>query len=115
MQKEIGLNFEAKMLRLTFPRLKFEKHSVIFEISAFELVKMQTVLPKEKTLNLEPKMLYLLFLGWNWKNLLSYKITNLKLMEKLGFMLKKLNLGPKMPYLGIFRMEFAKKLLLFLN
>ena len=102
MQKEIGLNFEAKMLRLTFPRLKFEKHSVIFKISAFELVKMQTVLPKEKTLNLEPKMLYLLFLGWNWKNLLSYKMTNLKLMEKLGFMLKKVEFGAKDALFGYF-------------
>ena len=102
MQKEIGLNFEAKMLRLTFPRLKFEKHSVIFEISAFELVKMQTVLPKEKTLNLEPKMLYLLFLGWNWKNLLSYKMTNLKLMENVGFMLKKVEFGAKDALFGYF-------------
>ena len=102
MQKEIGLNFEAKMLRLTFPRLKFEKHSVIFKISAFELVKMQTVLPKEKTLNLEPKMLYLLFLGWNWKNLLSYKMTNLKLMEKVGFMLKEVEFGAKDALFGYF-------------
>ena len=42
MQKEIGLNSEAKMLRLTFLSLKFEKHSVIFEIKSFEFV-MQTM------------------------------------------------------------------------
>ena len=43
MQKEIGLNSEAKMLRLTFLSLKFEKHSVIFEIKSFEFVKMQSM------------------------------------------------------------------------
>lgn len=47
-------------------------------------------------------MLYLLFLGWNWKNLLSYKMTNLKLMEKVGFMLKKVEFGAKDALFGYF-------------
>lgn len=42
-------------------RPEFEKTIPIFEISAFEFVKMQIVLQKGKTLNLGQKMLYLFF------------------------------------------------------
>ena len=55
-------------------------------------------------------MFYFFFLGGNWKNLLLCKMTNVEFFKKLVFMLKEknLNLGPKMPYLGIFRLKLVK-------
>ena len=59
-----------------------KKTIVIFEISAFELVRLQTFMKKQKCLNFGPKMPYLGFLeqkclfGYFWarifKKLLSY-------------------------------------------
>ena len=56
-------------------------------------------------------MFYLFFFGGNWKNKLSCKMTNVEFVKKLVFMLKEnnLNLGPKMPYLGTFRLKLVKK------
>ena len=51
------------------------------------------------------------FLGWNLKKLLSYfksapsNLSNGKISQKNQ---KCLNLGPKMPYLGIFGLESEK-------
>lgn len=53
-EKEITLDLEEKMLYLGYFYPKFEN---TFEISTFQLAKMQTVLLKERTLDLEPKWL----------------------------------------------------------
>ena len=47
------LDLETKMLYLGCFRLKFEN---TFEIRTFQLAKMQTVVLKERTLDLGPKM-----------------------------------------------------------
>ena len=57
-EKEITLDLEEKILYLGFFSLKFEN---TFEISIFQLAQMETVLLKERTLDLEPKMSYFFF------------------------------------------------------
>lgn len=58
-EKEITLDLEEKMFNLGFFSLKFEN---TFEISIFQLAKIQNVLLKERTLDLGPKTPYF-FLG----------------------------------------------------
>ena len=75
--------FWPKMPYFDIFGLEFKKKTiVIFEISAFELVRLQTFMKKQKCLNFGPKMPYLGFLeqkclfGYFWarvfKKLLSY-------------------------------------------
>ena len=68
--------------------LKFLKTIVIFEISTLKFVKLQNFPKKQKCLNLGPKMPYWVFLGYNFKKLLSYlksatsNLSNCKFREK---------------------------------
>ena len=51
---------------------EFEKTIVIFEISTFEFVKIQSFKLKKNKLNLKPKLSYMGILDWNLKKLLLY-------------------------------------------
>ena len=52
--------------------LEFEENIVRFEIKSLEFVLQQSLVQKQKSLNLVPKMRIRLFLGCNLKIILSY-------------------------------------------
>ena len=83
--------------------------NVIFEISSFEVVKLQNFAKKQKCLNLGPKNAFIwVFLGWNFKKtIVIFETGTFELVYLKNFVKKQkcLILGPKMPYLGIFDQE----------
>ena len=95
--------------------LQFESTIVIFEISVLEFVLLQSLVQKQKSLNLVPKMPYFDFLGWNLKIILSYlksapsNLSNCKISRKN----KMLKFGTKNVYLRIFGLEFLNTIVIF--
>ena len=74
---------------------------------------MQNVVKKQKCLNLEPKMPYLVVFGLEFsKTVFIFEInpSNLSTCKILGKKQICLNLGTKMPHLGIFDQEIKKPL-----
>ena len=107
--------FGTKNAYLGIFAIKFLKTIVIFEISIFEFVQLQNFVKKQKCLNLGPKTSNLgifdqkcyisVFLSNNFKNtIVIFEIIILKFtyLQKFTKKQKYLNLGPKMPYFGIF-------------
>ena len=64
--------FDQKWLIWVFSGTVFRKTIVIFEISTLKFVYLQNFPKKQKCLNLGPKCLIWVFLGWNLKTILSY-------------------------------------------
>ena len=65
---------------------------------------MQSLMQKEKTINLGPKMSYLGIFGLYFrKTVIIFEVTTLHFVKIQSFVhkLKSLYLGPKIPYLGI--------------
>ena len=59
-----------------------------------------------------PKLLYYVIFGLKFqKTILIFEIGNFDLVQLLNFVKKqkRLNLGPKMPYLGVFGLELFLK------
>ena len=97
-----------------------KKTIVIFEFSTLKFVYLQNFTKKQKYLNLGAKMPYfgifekknasfLYFWGGTLENtIVIFEINTLKFVHYENFTKKQkyLNLGPKMPYLGIFGLEF---------
>ena len=52
--------------------LEFENNIAIFNISAFEFALLRNFLQVSKCLNVGPKSIIWVFLGWSFKKLLSY-------------------------------------------
>lgn len=114
LSKRNKFKLETKNALFTiFLAWNLKKTFIILEISTFEFAKMQTVLRRERTLNLEPKMPFLFFLGWNWKNLSLYELRNLKFVKSLSFRQKRLWIWDQMYLIWIFVGWNLKKLLLF--
>ena len=82
---------------------KFEK---TLKSAPLNLSKCKLCGKKKELLNLGPKMLFSFFFwggwgeeavegvegGWNWKNLLLYKMSKLKFVKKVSFMLRNLRI-----------------------
>ena len=69
--------------------LKIESNIVIFEISAFEFVELQTFRKKQKSLNLGPKVLYFGIFGLELKNnILIFEISTLEFVKLQNFVEK---------------------------
>ena len=84
-------------------RPKFEETVVIFEISTFKFVKMQSFTLKGKKLNLRLKMSYLGIFGLEFeKTIVIFEISTFKFAKAHSFMLKKINLGQKIALFGYF-------------
>ena len=99
---------KAKMPYMGTFGLEFQKPIVIFEISTLKFVKLQNF-TKKKCLNLGPEMPDLGILGLEFeKNIVIFEISTLKFVKLQNFAKKqkRLNLRPKMPYLGIFNQEY---------
>ena len=155
------LKFLTKTVLTGYFQLDLQKSNIVFEISIFELVNIQSFIEKQKNFKLGPKKLYLgtfglqfkknyyqifgqhpricenikfhpkqkkyilgtknsLFgtLGWNVQKLLScLKWAHRQICLIAKFRKKKkqkwLHLGPKMPYLTIFGLEFRKTIVTF--
>ena len=153
--------FLTKTVLTGYFQLDLQKSNIVFEISIFELVNIQSFIEKQKNFKLGPKKLYLgtfglqfkknyyqifgqhpricenikfhpkqkiyilgtknsLFgtLGWNVQKLLSclkWAHRQICLIAKLRKKKKQkwLHLGPKMPYLTIFGLEFRKTIVTF--
>ena len=88
-------------------RPQFEEAIVIFEISTFEFVKMQSFMLKEKKLNLEPRMLYLGIFGLEFENaIVMFEISTFEFVKMQSFMLKgKIKFGTKITLFGCFWTE----------
>ena len=66
--------------------LEFENITAVFEIGTINLVKMQTVLPKEKVLNLGIKMSYVDNFGTEFeKTIVIFKIRTMKFAYTQSF------------------------------
>ena len=71
-KKQNCLNLGPKMFYLGIFGLKFQKTSVIFEISTLEFVKLRNLVKKWKFLIWNEKCFIWIFLAWNLKTILSY-------------------------------------------
>ena len=78
--------------------LEFSKTIVVFEVSALEVVYLQSFVQISKFLNLEPKMAYLAVLVRNFeKSIVIVEISSLELVffAKFGAKIKILKFGIK--------------------
>ena len=95
--------FDQKCLIWVFLGMHFKKTIVISKISILKFVYSQNFTKKQKCL------IYV-FLGWNLKAILSYLKSAFSNLSNCNISQKKkqkcLNFGSKMPYLGIFCLEF---------
>ena len=62
------LKFGTEIALITFFGPGFQIINVVFEISIFKFVNMQSFIQKRKTLNLRPKILYLDIFGQQFNN-----------------------------------------------
>ena len=80
------------------------------------LLKTQSLVQKQKFLNMEPRMSYLGVLGSNFEKPLSYlksALLEFSLLQSLLQKKKSLNLEPKMPDLRYFGLEFQNTIFIF--
>ena len=75
--------------------------------------KMQSFMQNKKTSKSDTKNAFYsgIFEMQFWKTIVIFEINTLQFFKMHGLLqkLKSLNLGPKMSYLGIFRLKFEKK------
>ena len=70
-----------KILDLRILGLQFESTIVIFEISVLEFVLLQSLVQKQKSLNLVPKMPYFDFFGLEFENnIVIFEISTLEIV-----------------------------------
>ena len=82
---------------------------MIFEISTLEFAEMQRIMQKKKNIEFGTKMSYWLILGCNFeKSTVIFEINILTFAKMQRFVQnqKPLFLVPKMPDLGVFRLQF---------
>ena len=93
-----------------FFELEFENTIVIFEISSLELSNCKLLSKKEKFLNLGPKMTYFGDFAAYLKNNCHVwsQRPQICLTAKFCAWIQGLNVGPRMPDLGIFEPKFSK-------
>ena len=73
--------------------LEFEKTIVIFDISTFEFVDMQSLMFQKKKLNFGLKFLYLSTFGLEFeKTIVIFEFSNFELVKMQSFMLNKKSL-----------------------
>ena len=91
-------------------RTKLEGTTSIFEVSAFEFVKMQNSLSNKTFQVGDQKWPYGYFCARIWKNYCIFKISTFEFvkMQKFRIKFKKINLGPKLSYLGTFGLKIEK-------
>ena len=101
--------FETSTASFVYFWLQFQKTIFIFEINTGAFLKQQSFLQNEKSLNMEPKAPYLNTFRPEFDKFITiFEISTFEFLKKQSFMLKKINLGRKLSYLGIFRLEFGK-------
>ena len=112
------LNFGPKRSFLCIFRLKFEKASVIFEISTLKFIQIPKIEKNNNNDNSNnikwnQKCLFWVFLPVNLKNYCYIWNQHPRICRnaKNCSKQKKANLGPKMLYLGIFGCKFEKLLI----
>ena len=76
------LRFGTKIVLIGYFRLTFQKTNVEFEISILEFVNMQSFVQKQKNLNLGPKYLTYVFLGYKLaKTIIKFFISTLYFLK----------------------------------
>lgn len=94
--------------------VQLEKNFVIFETSALEFVKLQSIIQNKISLNVEPKMLFLRTFRSELTKIYCYIWNHHPQVFKMQIYVQNqesLSLGSKLPELGISGLEFGKKLL----
>ena len=80
---------------------KFEETIIIFEISTFKFVELQSFVQTVKSLNLGPKIPYLDIFRLKFvETIVTFEISTFEFVKMQSFMEKKIKFGTKLPYFG---------------
>ena len=99
----------------TFPGWNFKKPLSYLKSTPSNLSNCKILQKKQKYLNLEPKILIWVFLGWNWIEFCQIWNQHPRtcLLAKFREKMKTPKFGAKMSYLGILELEFGKAIVIF--